>query len=209
MKARPKKKFQMILSRELAMARSAAVQVMKPKPFSVWEVLIPIIFILSYMRTKEQRELFVQNLMFTKSMALEAAFEIVNENKKKEEVLAGIDHKTKTVLNNVGNGIYSEGIRQCQMAEMDLLIDHYHGLLKEKGEKYSTLVVNAYQTKNNYSKFIYKLKDAEKKVTSAASKTLGDKTDTSTLTRLESVIDSIRLKEADEIFGMDQMLNVE
>jgi len=198
---KPKKKFQIILSRELAMARSAAIRVLKPKPFSVWEVLIPIIFILSYMRAKEQRELFAQNLIYTKKMALEAAFEIVNENKNKEEVLTKIDHKTKTVLNDVGEDIYSEEIRQCQMAEIDLLIDHYLSLLKADGDIYSTLIMGAYQTKVNYAKFINTLKDAEKWVTLAACKTLGDKTDTGTLAKLESAMDTIRQKEADDIFG--------
>lgn len=202
-----KKKFQMILSSELAMARSAAVQVMKPKLFSVWEVLIPIIFILSYMRTKEQRELFAQNLLFTKKMALEAAFQIINENKNKKDVLTEIDHKTKKVLQNVENRIYSEEIRQYQMAEINLLVDHYLSLLKADGENYSVLIIRAYQTKDNYIKFTKKLKNVEKKVSSAACQTLGDKADISTLTRLESAIDSIRQKETEEIFTPNHTLD--
>jgi len=203
-----KKKFNSILSRELTVARSAALQVIKPKPFSVWEVLIPIIFILGYMRAKEQRELFTQNLMFTKKIALEAAFEISTDNKNKKEVLLNIDNKTKAVLTQVGSDIYSEDIRQCQLEEIKLLIDHFHKLLEMDGEDYSDLVVNVYRTENNYTKFTDKLKNAEKKVTLAACQTLGDKTDIHTLTRLESAIDAIRQKEADKIFGENYTRNV-
>ena len=40
-----KKKFNAILSHEQSRARSVAAAVIRPKPLSVWEVLIPIIFI--------------------------------------------------------------------------------------------------------------------------------------------------------------------
>ncbi|MCJ7712988.1 NF038143 family protein [Candidatus Bathyarchaeota archaeon] len=204
MSTKLKKKYQIILSRELAMARSATLQVMKPKPFSVWEVLIPVIFILNYMRVKEQRELFTQNLIFTKKLAMDAALDMAKNNLNKSEALAKIDNQTKAVIAHVDKNIYSEEIRQCQIDEIDLLIDHFHRLLDINGEDYTTLIINAYQTKNNYIAFANKLKNAEKKVTSAACKTLGDKTDTSTLANLESAIDLIRQKEADKIFGTDQ-----
>jgi len=206
--AKLKKKHHLILSHELAMARSATLQVMKPKPFSVWEVLIPIVFILGYMRVKEQRELFTQNLMFTKKLAISAALDMVKNDLSKPEVMAKINNETKAIIANVDNDIYSEEIRQRQMDEIDLLIDHFYKLLQMEGENYTTLIFNTYKTKNNYNKFITKLKDAEKKVTSAACKTLGDKTDTSILARLESAIESIRQKKTNEIFATDQALDV-
>lgn len=183
------------------MARSAALQAIKPKPFSVWEVLIPIIFILGYMRSKEQRELFAQNLMFTKKMALESAFEMLKENIDKKQALSAIDDKTKAVLDQVGHDIYSEDIRQCQLKEIDLLIDHFYKLLKTDGDDYSDLVFNTYRTKKKYTEFITELNYAEKEVTLAACHTLGDNADTHTLTRLESAVEIIRQKEAGEIFG--------
>ena len=47
-----KEKFDIILARERRMAKSVAMQTIKPKPLSVWEVLIPIIFIFGYMKSK-------------------------------------------------------------------------------------------------------------------------------------------------------------
>jgi hypothetical protein len=45
-----------ILEREVRLARSVAITTRRLKPFSVWEVLIPIVFILGYMRSRHQRE---------------------------------------------------------------------------------------------------------------------------------------------------------
>src|SRR5210317_762625 len=107
------------------MVKSVAVQAIKPKPFSVWEVLIPIVFILGYMRSKEQREIFAQNLMFTKKMALEAAFEMLDKDRSKETVMRRIATETESLLSSMPNGVYSDAIRQEQIREVDLLIDHY------------------------------------------------------------------------------------
>lgn len=198
------KKYQLILSQEFATARSATLMVLKPKPFSVWEVLIPIVFILGYMRTKEQRELFTQNLIFTKKLALGAALDMAKKNLTKQEIMAKIDKETNAIISNVDKDIYSEKIRKCQMDEIDFLIDHYQKLLEVDAEDYKSFIVSAYKTKNKYTKFLTGLKAVEKKVTSAACQTLGDKADTHTLIRLESAIDSIRQKETFDIFGMDR-----
>lgn len=197
-----KKKYQLILSQEFATARSAALKVLKPKPFSVWEVLIPIVFILGYMRAKEQRELFTQNLIFTKKLALGAALDIAKNKLSKQEAMDKIDKETKAVISNVDENIYSEEIRKCQMDEIDFLIDHYINLLEADGLDYKTFILDVYQTKNEYIKFITELNAFEKKVTSAACQTLGGKADMTTLAQLESTIESIRQKEADDIFGV-------
>ena len=202
------KRYQIIFTRELAMARFATLQVMKPKPFSVWEVLFPVFFILGFMRVKKQRELFTQNLMFTKKLAMGAALDMIENNLSKSGILTRIDSKTKTIIAKVDNGIYSEEIRQSQMDEIDLLIDHFHRLLKVDGEDYPTLIINTYKTKTDFNSFTNKLKDAEKQVISATDKTLEGKTDTITLTKIEYAINSIRQKEANEIFGVDQAQDV-
>ena len=72
-KTRLKKKYNIVLTRETNIARLIALKVIKPKPFTVWEVLIPILFIFGYMKSKEQREIFAQNLLFTKKLALSHA----------------------------------------------------------------------------------------------------------------------------------------
>lgn len=196
-----KEKFDMILTRERRMAKSVALQSIKPKPFSVWEVLIPIVFIFGYMRSKEQREIFAQNLMFTKKMALEAAFEMLNRDHSKETVMRRIASETESLLSSIPNGVYSEAIRQQQTREMDLLIDHYCRLMRADGDDYGSLVVSAYQTKEDYCEFQDKLASAERKVTQAARQTLGHQTDNEMAVRIDTVTEKIRQREVEMIYN--------
>lgn len=195
-----KKKFDIIFFREQAMAKSVALQAMKPKPFSVWEVLIPVVFILGYMRSKEQREIFAQNLMFTKKMALEAAFEMLKKNRSKTDVMRRVASETDNLLRSVSNAVYSDAIRLQQINEIDLLTDHYCKLLRAEGNDYAALVVNAYQTKTAYALFQDELTLAERKVTQAARETLGGQTDIEMAIRIETATGRFRQKENETIF---------
>ncbi len=58
------------------MAQGLAFSLIRPKPLTVWEIMIPVIFILNYVKMKHSREIFIQNQMFTKKMALDAALEM-------------------------------------------------------------------------------------------------------------------------------------
>lgn len=198
---RLKKKFDMILSRERRTVKSVALQTIKPKPFSVWEVLIPIVFILGYMRSKEQREIFAQNLIFTKKMALEAAFEMLDKDRSKETVMRGIVSETESLLPSSPNGVYSDAIRQQQIREVDLLIDHYCRLLRADGIDYAALVTNAYQTKTDYSDFQDKLASAERMVIQAARETLGHQTDNEMAVGIETATEKIRRQEVETIYS--------
>ena len=196
-----KEKFDIILTRERRMAKSVAMQTIKPKPFSVWEVLIPIVFILGYMRSKEQREIFAQNLMFTKKMALEAAFEMLDRGHSKKTVMGRIASETESLLSSIPNGVYSEAIRQQQTREIDLLIDHYCNLMRADGDDYGALVVSVYQTEEDYREFQEKLASAERKVTEAARETLGHQTDDEMAVRIEAVTEKIRQQEVEMIYS--------
>jgi len=197
-------KFEVILSRERSWAIAVAVRVMKPKPLGVWDVMIPVIFIINYMASKKSRELFAENLLFTKKLALEAARDILKKGLSRHEVLARIHEKTSEVLASEKDGIYSEEIRQKQMKEMDLLIDHYLKLLEAEGKDYRTLVINAYQSQQNYEAFLKKLKAAEQEVMLAAKQTLGSKAAPEVLYRMEEASDSIRVATLNQIFGPDR-----
>ena len=128
-----KKKFGVILTHEQSLARSVAVSVIRPKPLSVWEVLIPIIFIMMFMKSREEREVFIQNLMFTKKMALEAALKMTRDQQSLEEAMAPVEEQTQELVATTPDDIYSEQIRQEQLKEVRLLIDHYSRLLRAEG----------------------------------------------------------------------------
>ena len=149
-----KQKFDAVLNREKSFANSVAAAVIRPKPLSVWEVLIPVIFILGFMKSRQEREVFSQNLMFTKNMALEAAYKMVRDGRAVEEVMADIDERTRELVATAPDGIYSEQIRREQFKEIRLLIDHYSRLLNADGADFKALVTAAYPTFSGDSRFL-------------------------------------------------------
>jgi hypothetical protein len=177
------------------------MSVIKQRPISVWEVLIPVLFIFSYTKSRGDRDLFVKNLLFTKELALRATYDMITQHITREEANQPIEEKTRNLLSCGQNGIYSESIREKQMLEMDLLMDHYTLLFKSDGKDYETLVKKAYHGLENYLGFLSKLKTIEKEVNVAAMQTLGPKGDPETVTRIEEAMDRVRMASAEKIFS--------
>jgi hypothetical protein len=196
-----KKKFDLILSREQRMARAIALKAIRPKPLSVWEVMVPVIFIMGYMRAKADREVFSQNMLFTKKLALEAALDMIRKETSQADALVKIEHKTKDLLSSVPDGIYSEEIRREQLKEIELLIAHFCRLIQAQGKDYAALVVHAYQSLDGYRRFNDQLAAAESAVTQAARRTLGQKTDEEMAAKIEFAAERLRRQEAETIFN--------
>jgi hypothetical protein len=196
-----KQKLDAIFSHEKSCANFVAATVIRPKPLSVWEVLIPVIFILGFMKSRQERDLFSQNLMFTKKTALEAAYKMVRDGRTVENVMADIDEKTQELVAATPESIYSEKIRREQLKEIRLLIDHYCRLLHAEGADFNALVTGAYPTPASYSRFLKQLATTEAQVSAAAKQTLGARADTGTLAKIETALDDMRNREAKEIYA--------
>ena len=197
-----RKKFNHIYNFERSIGNSVALRVIKGQPIGVWEFLIPVVFILHFMRNKQSREVFIQNYMFTKRHALDAAFKMLKRGFSKEDVLSGIEDKTRALLTAPETqGIYSETIRRQQMDEIELLFDHYLKLLSADGQDYAALVRSAYGSRQIYLKFHEQLTSAEKKVSDAARQTLGSKADVDALARIEKTTEDIRQARIEKIFN--------
>jgi len=194
-------KFKIIFKRERSMAQGLALSLIRFKTLTVWEIMIPVIFILNYVKLKHSREIFVQNQMFTKKMALDAALDMKKKDASPETVMAQIQSKTKELVSSVPGGIYSDDIRRQQLKEIDLLIDHFSQLLNAEGNDYASLVTYAYQTAADYSSFLEQLKSAENEVMAAARRTLGDQADMATAEKIESITDNMRAAEVKKIFS--------
>ncbi len=200
----PDTKYKIILEHERSMARAVAGSLIQPKPISVWEVMIPVIFILNFARIRQSREVFIQNHLFTKNMALKAAFDMFKKKLNKQAVMESIESQTQKTLSSVPDSIYSDEIRREQIKEIELLIDHYGKLFKADGEDYAALVVSAYQTRENYAAFFRQLKAAENDVMMAAQRTLGGQADSRAVgSRLEELTDRIRAAGVEKIFNPD------
>jgi hypothetical protein len=195
------RKFKSILSWERSLARATALAVLKADPISVWEVTIPFIFILNYMKLTKTREMATRNFMFTKKLALDAALDIKKRGQTRKEVMSRIVDKTGNILAADDKGIYSEVIRQRQLQEIDLLVDHYCRLFEAEGEDYTSLVLAGYQSRQEYDAFLRELEKAEREVSLAASETLGTQADLEKVSTIEKTRERVRVAEAEKIFG--------
>jgi hypothetical protein len=119
----------------------------------------------------------------------------------REDVKTGFKEKTRALLTaHETQRIYSDTIRQQQIKEVDLLIEHYGRLLNAEGDYYDDLARNAYGNRQNYLIFHEQLKSIEKKVSDAARQTLGSKTDAEALLRIENATENIRQSRIAKIF---------
>ena len=194
-------KYKCIIAHERSWAGALATSLRQARPVSVWEVLMPFLLIFNYARRKTDREIFIQNVLYTKELALKAALGLAKSGRGRSEAITLVEEKTRKLLSTVDEAIYSEEIRQKQLVEMDLLIDHYARLLAADGRDYRTLVINSYRTQDLYVSFLEQLKHAEREVNISALKTVGSRGDPQFVQRIEEKIDSLRMASVERIFG--------
>jgi len=194
-------KYENILLKERSLANTVAKTVIEQPPLTAWEVLIPIVFLYNFLRFRRAREIFVLNFLFTKKLALEAASDMVKKGGTKEEAIARVKEKTGQVLATDQKGIYSSKIRQRQMREIELLIDHYYKLINAEGKDYATMVKNTYKDRKDYAAFIMQLEQVEKEVIRAATQTLGTSSASGIASKMEETTERIRRIEIERIFG--------
>ncbi len=194
------RKYKSIHVRERSLARAVASAVIDPKPLTVWEVVVPILFFFTFLQFKRSRETFALNFLFTKKLALEAAVERARKGKSLEEARAGIRQKTDKILAEDRKGVYSSKIRQKQLQEMELLLEHYFRLLQAEGEDFHLLVRNVYQNRENYEKFLADLERAEREVNRVALQFVKSKSGQATVSKMEEAVQKIRKEEIERIF---------
>lgn len=194
------KLYDEILEEEVRLARSVAYATRRAKPFSVWEVMIPIVFILGYMRTRQQRELFVQNFIFTKKLALQAAKDCCSGELTEEQALERIGKKTRHLLETLEPTIYSKIIRKAQMEEMRLLMHHYLSLLRCRQPVLADCIRRVYPAREDYLFFLGRLRKAEQDVAAAAVQTVGDQANPEMVARIDRHTHRLRLRDADHYY---------
>ncbi len=99
-----------------------------------------------------------------KKLALDAALEI-NRGEDRQSKLAQIEDETRDWLTS--KKLYSWGIHQEQIAEVNLLIDHYSKLLEAEGDSYQSMVRSAYKTGEHLAVFLRQLTSVEEEVDAA------------------------------------------
>lgn len=167
-------KHKAILAYENKTALTITTKVLEKPELSAWMILLPIVFILFMQRQKKYKEsstAFMEGYLYTKKIALTAAFRLYNHEISREEVPAII---AETVQKNPKAEPIVLNIYNQQIEEIKLLCEHYLGLLTSNEENYEQMVTSHYQTKDNYLGFINRLVEAEKQVTRASIATFLD-----------------------------------
>jgi len=194
-------KHENILAQEKALAKSVASAVIGQSPVTAWDVLIPIVFVFNVLKFKRAREIFTLNFLFTKKLALQGAFDMLKKGQSREDVLRQIRDQTSQILASDKKGIYSIKIRQKQMREMELLLDHYFRLLNAEGKDYRSMVRNAYRTPQDFAAFIKELEGIEREVNRAASQTVGTASALDIISKMEETAGRLRATQVEKIFG--------
>jgi hypothetical protein len=192
-------KHNAILSGEKSLANAVVRTVLPPPGVGVWEVMMPILFIFKQAQYRNARDVFLQNMLYTKTLALSAAAQIASGHDS-QAVWEKIESKTRRVLASVDQGIYSEEIRAKQLYEVKLLAAHYAQLIRATGTNYRELVSAAYPDRHEFESFFNSLATAEKETMAAAAKTLGDQANHQMANKIESAIRRLRERLCVEIY---------
>lgn len=191
-------KYGVILSYEESFARAVAMRVIVRKPLTVWHLLVPFVFIFDFLRMKSETEIFARNFLFIKKLALDAAVGI-NKGEDRQSKLVEIENESRDRL--VSQKLYSWRTHQGQMAEVNLLIDHYLKLLETEGNNYESLVKNAYKTRDQYKAFLHQLTSVEREIDRAVIVTLGETEEVwEPMLVKQTTIDEIRAKGISKVF---------
>lgn len=197
-------KYENILAQERSLAKRVAAAVIPSPPLSVWEITIPPLFFINFFRLKRARETMVLNFLFTKKLALEAAFNIIDKAMSKEQVKENLRKKTGDILATDKHGLYSAKIRQKQLQEMELLIEHYLRLLAVEEKEYDAMLKKAYLHRDDYLVFLERLEQLEKEVYLAARQTVKSTSAREVAKQMEEATYKIRRIDADNIFPANE-----
>jgi saccharopine dehydrogenase-like NADP-dependent oxidoreductase len=135
-------------------------------------------------------------------LAFEAAKEISRGESHAGEIRF-IEIKTTKLLEREKNGYYTEKVRRKQLHEIEMLVDHYLGLLNSNKTQYSEMVIVTYETPKNYLSFLNKLHNVEQEVIKATLATMrkGSKKERFNWFRKVQVASKqVRVEEAESIF---------
>lgn len=196
-----KRRYDLVLARERRHARAAALAIFEMENFSVWEVLLVPLLVMSYMRQRGKRDWFVRNYLYTKLMALEGALDLAQGDRTREEVDARVKAQTDKVFASDEAHVYGKPIQQAQLEEVRYLVDHDLRLLDARGEDYEALVRSAYPMRSDYRAHLEGLAEREQSVTDSALAVLGERGDPSLVKRMHEVFCTIRDQETDRIYG--------
>jgi hypothetical protein len=190
-------KHEIIRASEERFAYELAKQVIEKPKASVWLIFLPILFVFYAQRIQKYKgsvRSFVAGFMRTKLVALDAAAEEVRTGIFPEQIMAGIKPKDDPAG--------KAQLREKQLAEIDILRQHYLLLLGGDGDSFPALLKKAYQTSGAYRSFLNRLHKAEAEVNQVAVQVIDPSPEAhEVVVRMEKLSELLREEELREIFG--------
>jgi hypothetical protein len=168
-----------------------------------WRTIVFPLFIYDYIRYFNRLRVLRKNLFFTKQLALGTAQNIYQGKERAWETRL-LEIKTKEILDKEKKGFYTEKIRNKQLKEIELLVDHYIDLLNSNQSSYADAIKAKYASKGSYLEFQNKLRKTEAEVIQAAITTTRKGTKKERRQWFEKVKQATRInrmQEADRIYS--------
>jgi hypothetical protein len=141
------------------------------RPRINWRLLLLPSFLLACFRYGKNIYVTRKNLLFTKKLAFGAATKI-SQGEDRWLVKGTVESKTQNLLDKERKGFYTEKIRRKQLAEIEMLLEHYLKLLSSDKSNYDEMIKTAYPSRGRFLSFYSSLRKAELEVIHAATSTM-------------------------------------
>jgi hypothetical protein len=198
------KSYRAIRKYEFRRTNQIAKNLIDIRPLTIsWRLLVFPIFIYDYIRYVKRLSVLRKNLFFTKQLALGAAQNIY-QGKERAWEFRQLEIKTKEILNKEKKGFYTEKIRNKQLNEIELLVDHYLDLLGTNQTSWVAAIKAKYSSKGSYLSFLNKLQKSEEDVIQAAITTMrrGSKRERRQwFEKVKQTTKKFRMQEVDKIYS--------
>ena len=191
-------KHKTILDAEYALSRKIALAYIVKQPIKPWLQAIPGMFIIDFLaRTKEIRK-YSQYYMYFRKLAMDLAMANINGHHMDDFLSQKQDKITEWLEMQKIN---HPNVTQAYVSLVDRLVKHYELMLKATEDKYQAMIEEAYQTWDEYNRFLSELSSLEQEVDQAIEE-LSDEEMHQYYTRLTKHMeaDEQRKKELEEIF---------
>jgi hypothetical protein len=164
-------KYDLILAAEEQFAREVTLGVIVQRPLTVWQYLIPGMFIIDFLRRGSAIRQYTRHFMYPRKLAIDGARATI-QGQDEAVLRSHIEEDIRNWLNALN--LYTPALHQAQTAVVDLLTDHYSRLLSAVGDNYHQLIKNAYQNRESFKMYLDQITAAEKEVDSEITQKLAE-----------------------------------
>jgi hypothetical protein len=186
-----KEKLDIIHRHEADFADALSVEAIERPKLSVWMILIPIVFVwyaYQLQRYAGGRKEFAKHYLLSKQRALDEAFHALDSGMKPDtEHLARLTD-------------LPDDIRPLQAGVLNLLVEHFLGLLRADGDDYDALVRSMYRDRTTYLIFLDRLNKMENEVYAALTAKLTEDGASNAVEIVKRESERLRRLEAERIF---------